>query len=242
ASTEQPECLEGLLGIRSIKSRKSAGRTIQYLTVEQTTQLVNAPDPKSRTGLRHRAILAVLYDGACRVQELCDLDVGDVSICGTSCTLLLKGKGLKPRTVMLSKKVAELLGKYKERFHRRSLATDPFIYGRSGRIKRNGVAYIVQKYATEVYRKDNTFPSKVHCHMLRHSKAMHMLQAGIDLVTIRDFLGHEDIATTMVYARVDNRTKEEAIGKLAPQILGDSHSEVDWRKDKDLMDFLESLK
>lgn len=63
------------------------------------------------------------------------------------------------------------------------------------------------------------FPSKVHPHMFRHSKAMHMLAANIPIVYIRDFLGHEDISTTMIYARADTTLKEAAINKLAPKII-----------------------
>ena len=77
--------------------------------------------------------------------------------------------------------------------------------------------------------------------MFRHSKAMHMLEAGINIVYIRDFLGHEDISTTMIYAKADNRLKEEAICKLSPKITETSNL-PDWRTDQDLMDFLNSLK
>lgn len=72
--------------------------------------------------------------------------------------------------------------------------------------------------------------------MLRHSKAMHMLQAGINIVVIRDFLGHEDISATMVYIWVDNRTKEEAIGKLVPRLIADCPQD-DPIEDGDLMKF-----
>jgi hypothetical protein len=67
-----------------------------------------------------------------------------------------------------------------------------------------------------------------------------MLAAGINIIYIRDFLGHEDISTTMVYARADNRLKEEAINKLAPKITNETNL-PDWRKDVDLMNFLNSL-
>lgn len=77
--------------------------------------------------------------------------------------------------------------------------------------------------------------------MFRHSKAMHMLEAGINIIYIRDFLGHEDISTTMVYVRADNRLKNDVINKLAPKITGEAVL-PDWSKDKDLLQFLNSLK
>lgn len=242
ASTENPDCLSSLLGVRSIKSRKSHGRTIQYLSVEQTTKLLDAPDPRSRTGLRHKVILSLMYDTGCRVQELCDLTVEDLRLGLNPATVRLHGKGQKDRTVYLSKKAVELFSLFKKRFHARSLGTDPFFRGRSGgKLTRQGVTHIVKKYGEIVSQGDPNFPASIHCHMLRHSKAMHMLQAGINIVVIRDFLGHEDVSTTMVYARADNRTKEEAIGKLAPQLLAVCPQE-DPIEDGDLMKFLDNLK
>ena len=70
---------------------------------------------------------------------------------------------------------------------------------------------------------------------------MHMLEAGINIIYIRDFLGHEDISTTMVYVRADNRLKNDAVNKLAPKVTGETEL-PDWSKDKDLMQFLNSLK
>ncbi|MCD8338853.1 MAG: site-specific integrase [Burkholderiales bacterium] len=240
-STEVPDCLNQLLGIRNIKSKRSPGRQIQFLTVEQTTLLVNLPDIRSRTGLRHRVILTLLYDSGCRVQELCDLTVGDVFVCDAVSTVKLHGKGNKTRTVFISQATAKLLSLYKEKFHRHSLVDEPFIKGRyGGKIKRNGVAYVLDKYGKEATLKDPTFPAHIHCHMLRHSKAMHLLQAGVEITRIRDFMGHEDVSATMVYVKADNRLKEEVIGRLAPKVVKDAPKE-DWTKDKDLMAFLDTL-
>ena len=103
------------------------------------------------------------------------------------------------------------------------------------------ISYIVKKYVDDIQKEDTTFPEHVHCHMFRHSKAMHMLEAGINVVYIRDFLGHEDISTTMVYVRADNRLKNEAVNALAPKITNEVNL-PDWNKDKDLLEFLNSLK
>ena len=70
---------------------------------------------------------------------------------------------------------------------------------------------------------------------------MHMLEAGINIVYIRDFLGHEDISTTMIYVRADNRLKNDAINALAPKVADETNL-LDWNKDKDLLQFLNSLK
>ena len=103
------------------------------------------------------------------------------------------------------------------------------------------VNYIIQKYVSVIRKTDTTFPEKIHAHGFRHSKAMHMLAAGINIVYIRDFLGHEDISTTMIYSRADNRLKNEAINKLAPKVT-DETAFPDWTKDQDLLSFLNSFK
>lgn len=139
-------------------------------------------------------------------------------------------------------KTAALLKNYIQRYLREVLGAQPLITNRCRqRIDRDGIAYIIKKYAEDMHRKDPAFPEHVHCHMFRHSKAMHMLEAGINIIYIRDFLGHEDISTTMVYVWADNRLKNDTINKLDPKVTGETEL-PDWSKDKDLMQFLNSLK
>ena len=99
---------------------------------------------------------------------------------------------------------------------------------------------IIDKYVSKIHNEDCSFPAHVHCHQFRHSKAMHMLAANINIVYIRDFLGHEDISTTMIYSRADNRLKNEAINALAPKVTDDINL-PDWRADQELLSFLNSF-
>lgn len=241
AQLESIENLQILMDIGGIKSKKSSSREISYLTVEQTKKLINMPDIHNLTGFRHRLVLTALYDTGCRVQELCDIRIKDVFLSGTS-TICLHGKGNKTRTIVISDGTAKLIEQYLGKYRKGSLSDEYLITNRNHqKIDRDGVSYIVKKYSDKLHLQDNSFPEHVHCHMFRHSKAMHMLEAGINIVYIRDFLGHEDISTTMIYAKADNRLKEEAICKLSPKITETSNL-PDWRKDQDLMDFLNSLK
>ncbi len=174
-------------------------------------------------------------------QELCDLTIADIFLNSNS-TVRLHGKGNKYRTVVISDETANLVSNYISRYAPHSLGTQPLITNRyHHRIDRDGISYIIKKYVTEIRKEDSSFPEHVHCHMFRHSKAMHMLAAGINIIYIRDFLGHEDISTTMVYVRADNRLKNEAINKLAPKVTNEV-ALPDWNKDRDLMGFLNSLK
>ena len=152
------------------------------------------------------------------------------------------GKCNKYRTVVLSDTTAKLVENYLSRYRSYAVGIDPLITNRyQHKIDRDGISYIVKKYADALRKEDAAFPEHVHCHMFRHSKAMHMLEAGINIVYIRDFLGHEDISTTMIYVRADNRLKNDAINALTPKVADETNL-PDWNKDKDLLQFLNSLK
>lgn len=238
------QCIEymaPLQMVQNIKAKKAASRDIVYLSVEQMAKLINQPDINTRTGLRHRTVMTLLYDSGCRVQELCDLMIRDINT-GSNPTVRLHGKGNKYRTVTISEKTAILVSEYIRRQRSNALADEPLIISRThGKISRDGVNYIISKYVAKIHGTEPHFPEKVHAHGFRHSKAMHMLAAGINIVYIRDFLGHEDISTTMIYSRADNRLKNEAINKLAPKVVGDVNLQ-DWTKDQELLSFLNSFK
>lgn len=240
----QLECIEyisPLQKVSGIKAKKSSAREVSFLSVEHMSELINKPDINIPTGLRHRVILTLLYDSGCRVQELCDLTIADIFL-NTDSTVRLHGKGNKFRTVVISDETANLLKSYISRYLTNALHNHPLVTNRyHQKIDRDGIGYIISKYVEEI-RKDNpSFPKKVHCHMFRHSKAVHMLEAGINIVYIRDFLGHEDISTTMIYVRTDNRLRNEAINRLSPKVT-DETDFPEWNRDKDLMEFLNSLK
>ena len=238
------QCIEYLAPlqlVQGIKAKKSAAREIEYLTAEQMTQLINSPDVNTQNGLRHRVVLTLLYDSGCRVQELCDLTIKDINI-GSNPTVRLHGKGNKYRTVIISVNTATLVSEYINRQRRTVLTDQPLIINRKReKMSRDGVNHIIEKYARKIHCSNPAFPEDIHAHGFRHSKSMHMLAAGINIVYIRDFLGHEDISTTMVYSRADNRLKNEAINKLAPKVTEETDFS-DWSSDQDLMSFLNSFK
>lgn len=241
AGYQNLEHLAPLQMVQGIKAKKATSREINYLSVDQMSMLINRPDINSRIGLRHRVILTLLYDSGCRVQELCDLALRDINT-GSNPTVRLHGKGDKYRTITISERTATLVAEYIKRQRQSALMDHPLIINRTySKISRDGVNYVIRKYVNEIRHTDNSFPDKVHAHGFRHSKAMHMLAAGINIVYIRDFLGHEDISTTMIYSRADNRLKNEAINKLAPKVTEETEFQ-DWSKDQDLMSFLNSLK
>ena len=162
-----------------------------------------------------------MYDSDARVQELIDLSVGDF-VSGADAVLVLTGKGNKTRRVPLMKNTASLLVAYVSENHldAPNKKTYPlFTNSQHNRLTKEGVAFILGKYAALAHEISDAVPSKVRCHMLRHSKAVHLLQAGVNLVYIRDFLGHTDIKTTEIYARADTELKRKALENAYPDLV-----------------------
>ncbi len=119
-------------------------------------------------------------------------------------------------------------------------ADRPLFYNRMQTgMTRAGIAYILNKYAQQARIKSNIVPAKVNPHLMRHTKAMLLLQSGVNLIYIRDFLGHVDIATTEVYARADTEMKRHALEKAYPDIVDNTLPH--WTKDGDLLSWLSTL-
>ncbi len=115
-----------------------------------------------------------------------------------------------------------------------------FINNQHHKLTKEGVTYIISKYVTSARKTSTLVPLKVKNHMLRHSKAMHLLQAGVNLIYIRDFLGHVDLKTTEIYAKADTEMKRKAIENVYPDLI-DSNL-PDWNKDQALLSWLSGIK
>jgi integrase/recombinase XerD len=180
-----------LQDIGQIKCAKTKGKIIEFLSREQVQALINAPDSHTRNGLRHRVVLCILYDSGARVQEVCDMTIRDVQF-GHPSTIHLSGKCNKTRIVPISEELASLIGIYMEKvIGNKPLLDSWLITNKNGlKMSRDGIEYITNKYANMVRGYGEVImPEKVHPHQLRHSKASHMLAAGVPIVYIRDFLG-----------------------------------------------------
>jgi site-specific recombinase XerD len=182
----------------------------------------------------------LLYDSAARVSEVCDLCVRDIRT-HKPYAVTLMGKGRKPRTVPLMEETALAVKRYIEDNY--PSPTDKpdyplFFNHQRNKLTRAGVAYILKKYYKKARQDNSSIPSKVSPHVMRHSKAMHLLQAGVNLVYIRDFLGHAQVETTEIYAKTDTETKRREIVNAQIRIDPDL---PDWAKDKSLMALLTDI-
>ena len=240
--TQTPDYIYQCQQILSIPRKKEPGHTLEYLTIEGIKSVLDAVETSSRTGFRDLTLLSLMYDSAARVQEIADLSVNDFRAEKPS-TLRLTGKGSKTRIVPLMSTTSDLVSKYISIYHPsyRGEYNVPLFSNRTKeKLTRAGIAYILKKYIKIAREKQpDLIPETVSPHGLRHSKSMHMLQAGVPLIYIRDFLGHSEISTTEIYARCDSEQKRKAIENTCPSI---TKSETPmWQKDTSLLGWLQSL-
>lgn len=242
AQAEEPAGIFNFQKITSIPIKKAKKVIIEHLTPEAIKLLLEQPDKHTSKGRRDLTLMSVLYDSGARVQELIDIRVCDVTL-QIPAILTLTGKGNKVRRVPIMKNTTSLLQNYilENQLDKPWKNEHPlFINNQHHKLTKEGVAYIVTKYVESARKISTIIPSKVKVHMFRHSKAMHLLQAGVNLIYIRDFLGHVDLKTTEIYARIDTETKRKAIENAYPDLI-DSNL-PDWSKDHALLSWLSELK
>ncbi len=239
---EDPAGIYHYQQVISIPIKKAEKKIADHLSPEVVKLILEQPDKSSPKGRRDVTLLSVLYDTGARVQELIDIKVCNV-ILDSPAVIVLSGKGKKIRRVPLMKNTVTLLQAYlsENDLNRQWKNQYPlFINNQRNKLTKAGVTYIVNKYLKKAGGTSLTVPTHTSPHVFRHSKAMHLLQAGVNLIYIRDFLGHVDIKTTEIYSRIDTELKRKAIENAYPDIV--SSEMPDWCKDKGLISWLSDLK
>jgi integrase/recombinase XerD len=240
--SEEPTGLYHFQKVMSIPIKKTGKSTVEHLTPDAMKLLLEQPDKQTTKGRRDLTLLSVLYDTGARVQEMIDIQVGDVILYDPA-VIVLHGKGQKTRRVPITKPTASLLQAYltENNLDKPWKNQQPLFSNRQHhQLTREGVAYILAKYVEAARKSSTIVPPKVKPHVIRHSKAMHLLQAGVNLIYIRDFLGHVDVKTTEIYARADTETKRNAIENAYPDLIDSDLP--DWNKDQELLTWLSGLK
>jgi site-specific recombinase XerD len=193
-----------------------------YLSQDALRAIFSQPDCETAKGLRDLAFMALMYEAGARMQEMLDLRLHDIRTDDGILCLWLTGKGRKRRVVPIGVKAARHLSRYLEEFHTRTGANSgdllfyTVIHGVRCQMSADCAERFIKKHAMSAHSTCKDVPSAMHSHLFRHSRAMHLYQAGNDLITVRDFLGHTSIATTDIYARADTKMLSEAIDKIAP--------------------------
>ena len=217
AAQSHPDRLEQCQRVLAIPFKRSAPRPIEYLEYEEIQAVLNVVDRSTVDGRRDYALVATLFNTGARVQEIVDIRASDLQLARPFHVQLL-GKGRKERVCPLWSETAEVLRSYCTERHIDLRTKTPVFTNRNGKaLTRFGVRYILRKYFDRARATTPTLVKKrLHPHSIRHSTAVHMLKAGVDLSTISQWLGHASINTTNRYATVDLDMKREAILRAQP--------------------------
>lgn len=232
---QKPEYMFECQRILSLPVKRYQKQVIDFLQVDEIKNLLSKPDTSNRNGRRDLLILSLLYDSGARVQELADLTIRDIRL-DAPALAVLTGKGNKTRHVPLMNKTVELLKLYlqEQKLTGMDSLNHPLFYNHQNKkLTRQGIAYILKKYATECEI------DKISPHIIRHTRAMHLTEADINPIYIRDFLGHTDLKVTEVYSKTSVKMKKRALEKMNSDMIPEKTD--DWNNDDDLMDWLNSL-
>ena len=239
---EFPEYLEEYQKILAIPIKKGIQPDISYMKAEGVELLVKQIDINETNGLRDFIILLLLYSTGIRVSELIGIRVKDLSMTEPF-TLKVHGKGNKTRHVPLLKTTVQHLRKYLEYMHydNESRFDEILFKNHMGEpFTRQGINYLLKKYGDKASKVDcSLVPTDLSPHKIRHSTAMELLSQGVDLIYIRDLLGHVSITTTEIYARTDAQAKRKAIEAASKELV--PHEEAKWDMNMDLKSWLKSF-
>jgi site-specific recombinase XerD len=234
---QHPEMLLKCQRIIAIPLKTKERRSVSYLPENTLKELLALPNQADKYGLRDTALLCLLYDSGARVQEIIDLSLSDVRL-EIIATVRLFGKGRKARVVPIMTPTAKMVQKYLDSWNLNpKLKPDEplFVNHQNNRLTRPGITYILNKYMSQIQTSETTITP----HIIRHSKAMHLLRADVDLHYIRDFLGHVNIGTTEVYAKADAEMKRKALEKVHIDVP--LANQTSWQKNENLLSWLQSL-
>ena len=241
--SECPEIIFECQKILGVPFKKRQQPTIKHFTQENLQLLLKQPNITTQRGRRDLVIMVTLYDTGSRIQELLDLRICDVRI-SKPATITLTGKGNKKICVPIMDKTRGLIENYMNEHHllENGKQNYPLFYNsRNSPFTRPGVTYILKKYFILAKRSNALalFPESINPHMLRHTKAFHLLEAGVNLIYIRDFLGHVSVTTTEVYLRADTEMKRKALESMYIDVV--SQDIPVWAEDTDLLSWLQDF-
>ena len=239
---ERPEYLNEYQRILAISVKKAPQKEISYLKTDGVAALMGMIDISKTNGLRDYVILMLLYSTGIRVSELINLKIRDISL-HAPYTLLVHGKGGKSRYVPLLKDAVPIIRRYLDSdilYGSTDVNRWLFVNHMKKQFTRQGINHLIKKYG-DMARKlyPELIPEDLSPHKMRHTAAMELVNSGVDLIYIRDMLGHVSVKTTEVYARTDAKLKRAAIEAASREIV--PPEEALWDHDEDLRSWLKGF-
>lgn len=192
-------------------------RTMEFMSEPALKAVLEQPDITDKKGIRNLFYMILLYDSAARNSELLNLKIGDFAYDSNTPCVYLHGKGDKKRAVPVMRKTVEHFQRYMRLFHADSGPNQYMFYtirrGVKHQMSDDNVARFLKAYGAMAKQQCGEVPDKVHPHMFRRTRAMHLYRSGMPLALLSEWLGHEDPETTLIYAYADTEMKRQAIEK-----------------------------
>lgn len=240
-AARHPEHVARCQRILAVPFKRSRSRAIEYLEFEEITAVLEAVDRSTRLGRRDYVLLALMFNTGARVQEILSLRGQDLQL-SKPFQVRLFGKGRKERFCPLWPQTARILRAHcVERRLDLSSADAVFTNHRGQVLTRFGVRYILAKHLQRASAALPTLAKKrLHPHSMRHSTAVHLLKAGVDLSTISHWLGHASMDTTNKYVAIDLEMKRKALARAKVPSAG-RNRRAGWRHHASTLEWLEAL-
>lgn len=229
------------ISVIKIPIKKCKNQERLAFTRDEIKILLNLPNEHYETGLRDKVLLSFMYATGARAQEVCDLKVSYLKIDSKSASVMLVGKGTKMRQVGISKTLAETVQRYIRHRHIEKYPERCIFSSQTHeKMTISCVEGIYKKYVN-LARTQNpslflqrSYPP----HSMRHSTACHLLEAGVDIVTIKNILGHVSVQTTQIYAEISQDTVDKKLKEWNETWFGNKEK-IEIKNDaKDISDFL----
>ncbi|MCC6145031.1 MAG: tyrosine-type recombinase/integrase [Candidatus Hydrogenedentes bacterium] len=241
-AVEEPIFGEQCRRICTLPLKRAPLRTVPYLEPDEINALLAAPDRTARLGRFHHAIILFLYNTGARVAELVNVRAADLRLDALHGQVLLRGKRQKERLCPLWQNTVAVL---RDHLAEVGIAPDAdkriFLNRRNEPLTRYGVNYILSTYVRKVTTCIPSIADKrISPHTIRHTTAVHLLNAGVDINVIRAWLGHVDVRTTSIYAEINLATKRQALELCAGRGVVRGKRPA-WKKSPDVLTWLEAL-
>lgn len=241
-AAEDPALMAIYMDIQQVRSQRVMRGRVEYMSETALKVLLEQPDPTTRRGLRDRLFMILLYDTGARVQEILGLTLKDIHLNDQAPCIYLTGKGNRTRAVPLMDKTIAHLHEYMRIFHPNGdHGNHPYLFytlikGHIGKMSDDNVSCFLKRYAQSARQLCPEVPLRMHAHLFRHTRAMHLYQAGIPLSYIKDFLGHVSVNTTDIYASTDTSMMRAALERIGKRDDAQTSKEVPvWQDDEELI-------
>jgi len=220
---------------------------LEYMSEIAVKTVFMQPNLSLKIEHRNFFFMVLLYDTGARVQEILDLRLSDCFLEPKSPYVQLRGKGNKIRTVPLMTNTLKQFNAYLQVFHTHETeCAVPLFYilrsGRKTKMSPDNAARFILKYGEEARKLCKDVPPKLHPHVFRHTRAMHLYQAGMPLMLVSEWLGHANLETTLIYASADTEMKRKAIEKATGENSPLRNLMPLWNGDDELLKKLYGLK